>query len=629
MLAPFVARGNAPLHTSVACQLLHLLLLISFQIYEKVKFFGRSFKHMAHESRSKRVVKLNRNSDFAYDTSLNFLATSNPSASSNTALVVDTLRQGSSISDTASPVAHSSPHADTVQSVWSGINFLPHNALPLVNTAGNNQDFESVCTEGSRSLGQYWNDVCADDSDSGQCLVDGERRVSSTRYNFLDFYSLSASPTVRTDTSDMGHSDKEEMAASKSNCGCTDEMTCESCMKGLQGAEGTDTELAAALNRALGKIDYLSSEIKLLRGKVERLESSTSAKSSGAESDKPSSKSHKRKAKKLSVKTSKVEEEKLRQLKVMKDKLRDRNKGLSGDSSGNDSSDEALSLNMKSLRKKMSSRQKEACNSKLAARLRQTGAFFPEESEDTSTGTDSSSSYRDKKSKSRKKVKSGAKIKKRPVIRTELWPHIIANEDDGEEVSSENIGLAKFFSCFTFIMTTCGRAEAAGRAVLLHAVSSVLECLPWTEARAFHNLVMVKLEQGRMDWTADFSVLAEQFLDKKVRQNMRSNLAAGTSSSSKSNSSKSYGKGFNCRYGRSNNVNTNSYNSSTNNYNSNRNKGLYTVVCRQWNYGTCGFGDRCRKWHVCWSCAEGGKPGEQHRASSHNHTGGGDQSKRL
>ena len=580
---------------------------------------------MAYESKSKRVIKVNRNSDFTYDSSLNFLATSNPSARSHTAIAADTLRQVSSNSGTTPPVAHNSLRAVSTHSLWSEINFLPHNSLPLVNTVGDKQEYETGITEGSRSLSQFWDDVSADDSGSGQCLFDGARRVSSTRYNFLDYYSLSVSPTVRTDTSEMGLSDKEEAGAKKSKCSCNYDLTCESCKNELKGAEGTDTELAAALNRALGKIDFLSREIKQLRGKVERLESSTSAKSSGAESDKHSSISHKRKAKKLSGKKSKVEEEKLRQLKVMKEKLRDRSKGFSGDSSGNDTADESLSLNMKSLRKKMSSRQKEACSSKVSARLKKTGAFFPEESEDTSTGTDSSSSYRSKKSKGRKKVKSGAKIKKRPVIRTELWPHIIANEDDGEEVSSENIGLAKFFSCFTFIMTTCGRAEAAGRAVLLHAVSLVLECLPWTEARVFHNLVMVKLEQGRMDWSVDFSVLAEQFLDKKARQNLRGNSAGGASSNSKANTSKSYGKGFSSRYGRSNNSN----NFNSNSYNSNRSKGLYAVVCRQWNYGTCGFGDKCRKWHVCWSCAEGGKPGEQHRASSHNHAGGGDQNKRL
>ena len=64
-------------------------------------------------------------------------------------------------------------------------------------------------------------------------------------------------------------------------------------------------------------------------------------------------------------------------------------------------------------------------------------------------------------------------------------------------------------------MINCEEPEANGRAVLLHAVTSVLECLPWTEARTFHNLIMVKIEQGRIDWTTDFTDLGEKFLDKR------------------------------------------------------------------------------------------------------------------
>ena len=314
------------------------------------------------------MIRLNRNSDFSYDASLNFLSTS-PRAGSQTDIVADTLRQVSSNSGATSAVAQSSLRAGTTHTVWSEISYLPYNPLPLVNTVGNSQDLVSGLAEGSRSLGQYWDDASADDSDSGQCLVDGTRRVSSTRYNFLDYYSLSVSPTVRTDTSDMGQSDKDEVE--KSKCTCSYQSMCAVCMKGLKGAEGTgtDTELAAALNKALGKIDFLSSEIRQLRGKVERLESNTSAHSSGADSEKSSSKSQKSKSNKSNVKKSKVEEEKLRQLKLMKSKLKDRSKGLSGESCGND---------MKLLRKKMTSKQKEACSRKVAAHLNQTGAFFPE-----------------------------------------------------------------------------------------------------------------------------------------------------------------------------------------------------------------------------------------------------------
>ena len=79
-------------------------------------------------------------------------------------------------------------------------------------------------------------------------------------------------------------------------------------------------------------------------------------------------------------------------------------------------------------------------------------------------------------------MKSGAKIQKRPVIKTELWPHTIANEDDGENITSENINLSKFLSCFTYIVTCCGGVESRGRSALLHAVTTVLEYLQWTDA---------------------------------------------------------------------------------------------------------------------------------------------------
>ena len=215
-----------------------------------------------------------------------------------------------------------------------------------------------------------------------------------------------------------------------------------------------------------------------------------------------------------------------------------------------------------------------------------------------------------KKLGERGKVRSGQKIKKRPVIKAELWPHTIANEEEGEEVTSENIGLAKFISCFTDIMTDCGRAEASGRAELLHAVGMILECRPWAEARTFHNLIMVKLEQGRVDWSEDFSARAEQFMDKKVRQSVRSKGAvAGAAYSGRSNINRNFNRGSGARSGRAGS--------------GNRNKPLYALICSQWNFGNCGYGDTCRKWHVCWSCAEAGKPGERHRASSHGNSGTG------
>ena len=67
-------------------------------------------------------------------------------------------------------------------------------------------------------------------------------------------------------------------------------------------------------------------------------------------------------------------------------------------------------------------------------------------------------------------------------------------------------------------MLECGKQEARGRTVLLHAVSLVLEALFWSDARTFHNIVMVKLEQGRLGWNSDFKELAENYIDKKVKR---------------------------------------------------------------------------------------------------------------
>ena len=132
-----------------------------------------------------------------------------------------------------------------------------------------------------------------------------------------------------------------------------------------------------------------------------------------------------------------------------------------------------------------------------------------------------------------RKVKSGAQIKKRPVVKTELWPHTIANEEDGEEVDSESISLEKFFACFTHIMLNCSHAESKGRTALLHAVSLVLECLPWADARIFHNLIMVKIEQDRINWSANFPALANDYLDKKVRLSLRATRSTVTDSQHK------------------------------------------------------------------------------------------------
>ena len=125
----------------------------------------------------------------------------------------------------------------------------------------------------------------------------------------------------------------------------------------------------------------------------------------------------------------------------------------------------------------------------------------------------------------------------------------------------------------------------------------MLEFLPWTEARTFHNVVMVKIEQGREDWSSDFAELAEQFLNRKVRLSLRSQGKPAGSGASRAS-----GRGFGRqRYTR-------------NEFPPNRYR---TEICRQWNSGWCSYGQSCRMQHCCLTCANEGKHGEKHRASSH------------
>ena len=205
-------------------------------------------------------------------------------------------------------------------------------------------------------------------------------------------------------------------------------------------------------------------------------------------------------------------------------------------------------------------------------------------------------------------MKSGAEVKKRPVVKTELWPHTIANEEDGEDVSCENITLSKFLACYTYIMVNCTEAaEVDGRSVFLHAISTVMEYLPWAEACAFHNIIMVKIEQDRVKWSENFLTLADNFLDKKVRLSLRLKSYSGSVNSSHSNFGRSYDQDWdthNLRY--------------KNNFNSSRSNFIYYAMCYQWNYGECSYGSECKRWHACRFCAAEGKCGESHKASSHD-----------
>ena len=262
-------------------------------------------------------------------------------------------------------------------------------------------------------------------------------------------------------------------------------------------------------------------------------------------------------------------------------------------------------------------KKKSKCKRREAELLRKAGAVFPDD--EFSSSSSGTSTDNDKYAcRRKKKVKSGAKVNKRPVVRTELWPHTIANEEDGEDIACDNISLANFFTCFTFIMQGCRRAEAQGRTRLLHAISLVLESLVWSEARTFHNLTMVKIEQEQLEWEDDFTALAEAFIDKRVRVIMKNKGTAGYSSTGKTGW---YGGKGNAGYSNYNKRGAYGYSSNMNSRYRGKSKPVYNSVCKQWNFNTCTYGDRCNKWHVCWTCAEAGKVGQEHKAVSHETSG--------
>ena len=434
------------------------------------------------------------------------------------------------------------------------------------------------------------------------------RHNSSTRLDFLEIEPfLSVSPAVYTDKSES-QSDMEDL------CVCDSGMVAkECCSKGANGGVtgGLDTKAVEALWAAVNQMNELSKEVKGLKVQMnlqdevikELKASSGKERSSGSSSDPRGTKGRTKVGK---SKAERSKEEKERQYRLLQERLKD--KGEESSESGGDNEESEDELNLRELKKKLSKKKKNKCKKREAELLRKAGAMFPEEDyvATSSSGTDSDSVR--KSCGHKKKVKSGAKMSKRPVVRTELWPHTVANEEDGEEVACDNINLAKFYSCFTYIMLECRGTELKGRTTLLHAISLVLESLFWSEARTFHNLTMVKIEQGNLEWSDDFTALAESFIDKKVRGSFKSRSAAGNSSAGKTGW---YGKG------NSNYIKKGGYGYSSNSKFKGKSKPVYNSVCKQWNFQTCTYGDRCNRWHVCWTCAEAGKVGQEHKASSH------------
>ena len=544
--------------------------------------------------RGSRSVKLRQDKDFIYEESLGnlLLGREDKVEASRTDRTSSHNSRRSADVETSEIINLGNYNTVALSENWSNLydNLVRNNNSNLLSSESTAGAISSL------SLSRSQSPVRGTDAEGYFVNIGSDRHNSSTRLDFLDVEDqfLSVSPTVRTDTSDM----------EKDNCG-----ECDACIKGLtctivnnvsMGKNDTisNKEVMQTLWAAVGNVDKLADKVISLERHIRRQDEKIDSIIESSKEDSSQESTTKVETRPGKAKENRVEEEKARQLKLLQERLR-AEKGSS--SAGNEDSSEAELVDLKAIKKKMSKKQRDLCGRRVTARLNQAGAVFPSddfETSSTGTVTDIDQSCRHKKL-----IKSGAKIKKRPVVQTELWPHPIANEEDGEEVTCENISLAKFFSCFSYIVVSCSsKIESRGRSALLHAVSIVLEYLHWSDARTFHNLTMVKIEQGRLDWASDFSGLAETFIDKKVRLSMKTKrYPAGASSSYKSgNSSRNIGKGYSSNF--------------KSNGDTGRNKSLHGVICWQWNNGTCTYGDNCKRWHACKVCTKAGKLGESHKA---------------
>ena len=483
---------------------------------------------------------------------------------------------------------------------FSLVHSLPffNSALDLDNKSDSSSSAVPVVLDQSQSQIQSQNRVQFSLTSVNKQSAVIRRRNSSTKEAYLDlegnFFSFGSSSCV----TDMSDSEGAYALPLCSVCGKGERNNCRVCNP-TSVASNSDNQVMVTLSAVVEQMTNLSQEMQRLHVRMSALESRSDVESS---SDQARSSSKKKCSGKK--KANRVEEERERQHAVVQDQLRSLKRSKEKVDQDEELADQLLLGDLARLMPKEKASQ---CSGRVASILRGVGASFPEDDSDGSSSSSSSGKESDSTSRSksrRKKVKSGAKIKKRPVIRTELWPHTIINEEDGGEVSSEDIILSKFLTGFTFIMASCGKAELSGRTALLRAVGMVLEVLPWAEARTFHNLVMLKIEQGKINWTHKFSLLANDFVDEKVRQNLRGRASySGGSSSSRGNfTPRGRGRGSGASYG-------------------GRNQGgssrPLNLICWQWNNGNCTFGEGCKKWHCCRACAENGKWGEPHQASTH------------
>ena len=538
--------------------------------------------------RSSRRIKLNQDSDYEWDEEVIDALSDRLSvgASFENESIVDELRKTATVDYVSEKLVSNCCELDIIPQVLE----YKENTVRTVERVVTHS--EVVISQSPLRFTQGASLRASDSADSvvNNNSASGGRRISSTREDYIDipgnFLSVESS-SLSSMSGDESTRPRDPISqayvAHMSNPGLT----------GTNSSVNLDVNLAAAVMAALDKLDKVADDINDLKDRVHNIETN-SVRGSASESDGRGKGPGRAKNK---SKFERVEFDKERQKRLLLEQIRRRNEETVTETD----SQEDQPHDTKSLKNSMSRKQREESRLRTAARIDQAGGSFPvEEDSSSSSGSGNESEVRISK-KSRKKVKSGAKVRQRSVVKTELWPHTIANEEDGDQTTSENIILSKFLTCYAYIMNTCeNKKEAAGRSVLHYAMSSMLEYLPWPEIRTWHNLVMVKIEQGRFGWDADFVAQSKEYMDKKVRQTLRQKVQASGNSGNRGGFRSAGRGGYSAGY----------------RANDGQNRFAYYNLCRQWNNGNCTFGIECKKWHACSACWEAGKRGEKHQASS-------------
>ena len=300
--------------------------------------------------------------------------------------------------------------------------------------------------------------------DVNSVFTDGEqsrrRNPSSTRYSFLDSEDrlLSISSTVCSDMSGEENINDTEVEL-VAGCKCSGSNSCSHCCAATDENPLSATDrLLVTLEKALGKIDLLTNEMTALKqgvhntnvrlGKLESDQNYSDVVASSAEESGERTKQAKCGQSLASSKKGSVETEKEMQFNILPVKVKDTRKKEGSQTEEEPTSEVEFDLQVLKYKSLLLGKQKQDSAAKVAATARRSGVRYARE-EYNASGSSSGTEYEPRAGRRRrKKIKSGANVSTRPVIQTELWPHTIANEDDGNEVTSESITFTKFLACF-------------------------------------------------------------------------------------------------------------------------------------------------------------------------------------